>query len=240
VTAGEGAAAASAGEGAPAFEMRGITKTFPGVTALADVGFACRAGEIHALCGENGAGKSTLIKILSGVYRADAGEIRLGGRPVRFDHPVEARDAGISVVHQELSLLPDRTVADNLFLGREPARFGVIDRGVMRRRAREALDDLFAEAIAPDALVRDLPLAQQQVVEIAKALAFEARIVVLDEPTAALEEHEVAAFKALVRRLRERGVAVVYISHRMPEVFELADTITVLKDGRHVLTAPRG
>lgn len=229
----------SAGATIPAFEMRGIRKTFPGVVALDNVSFTARAGEVHALCGENGAGKSTLMKILSGVDRADSGEILLNGKPVAFDHPAQARDAGISVVHQELSLLPDRTVAQNLFLGREPNRFGIVDRRQMETRSRALLSDLFAEAIPPDTMAGELPIAQQQVVEIAKALAFDASIIVLDEPTAALEEHEVAAFKTIVRQLRERGVAIVYISHRMEEVFELADTITVLKDGAHIVTAPR-
>lgn len=224
---------------APIFEMRGIRKTFPGVVALNDVSFSAHAGQVHALCGENGAGKSTLIKILSGAYRADSGEILLDGKPVQFDHPVEARDAGISVVHQELSLLPDRTIAQNLFLGKEPSRWGVIDNAAMEARARELLGGLFAENIAPDALPRNLPIAQQQVVEIAKALAFDARIIVLDEPTAALEDHEVAAFMAIIRQLRDQGVAIVYISHRMAEIFDLADVITVLKDGSRVLTAPR-
>jgi ribose transport system ATP-binding protein len=229
----------SSGGSTPVFEMRGIRKTFPGVVALDDVSFAARAGEVHALCGENGAGKSTLMKILSGVDKADSGDILLHGKPVAFDHPAQARDAGISVVHQELSLLPDRTVAQNLFLGREPNRWGVVDRRAMEKRSRDLLSDLFAEIIPPDTMAGTLPIAQQQVVEIAKAMAFDASIIVLDEPTAALEEHEVEAFKAVVRQLRDRGVAIVYISHRMEEVFELADTITVLKDGAHIVTAPR-
>jgi ribose transport system ATP-binding protein len=225
-------------EAAPRFEMRGIRKLFPGVVALDGVGFACRAGEIHALCGENGAGKSTLMKVLGGVYRADAGEILIDGRAVAFSHPVEARRAGISIIHQELSLLPDRTVAENIFTGAEPVSRGFLDRGAMRTGAAKLLARLQA-GVAPDAMVRDLSIAEQQIVEIAKALAVDARILVMDEPTAALDDREAERLMALIRQLRGEGVAIVYISHRMPEVFALADTVTVLKDGRHVATRPR-
>jgi ribose transport system ATP-binding protein len=223
---------------APRFEMRGIRKAFPGVVALDAVSFACRAGEIHALCGENGAGKSTLMKVLGGVYTPDAGEILIDGVPARFPHPAAARIAGISIIHQELSLLPDRTVAENIHLGIEPVRRFRLDRTAMRNGARSLLSRL-SSGIDPDRPARDLTIAEQQTVEIAKALAIDARILVMDEPTAALDDVEAARLLDLVRGLKAAGVAVVYISHRMPEVFAIADVVTVLKDGRHVATRPR-
>lgn len=217
----------------PVISMEGITKTFPGVRALSGVSFDVRAGEVQALVGENGAGKSTLIKILSGVYQADAGEVRLNGEAVHFAHPVESLRAGISVIYQEFSLLPERTVAQNLFLGREPrTRFGLIDGARMRAETREVLA-LFAAAgrIDPDRIVGDLDVATQQVVEIAKAVSTNARVVVMDEPTAALNEAECEELFATVDTLRDRGVAVIYITHRMREIARLADRVTVLKDG---------
>jgi ribose transport system ATP-binding protein len=225
-------------EAAPRFEMLGIRRTFPGVVALDDVSFACAAGEVHALCGENGAGKSTLMKILGGVYQPDAGEIRIDGQPVRLHHPLEARRLGISIVHQELSLLPDRTVADNIFLGAEPARWGLVDRARMIAGAEQWLQR-FGSHIAAEAYARDLSIAEQQIVEIAKALIFNASILVMDEPTAALDDAETDHLLSLIRQLRAEGVAIVFISHRLPQVFAIADTITILKDGRRVSTKPR-
>ena len=215
------------------FEMRGISKTFPGVKALDDVSFACRAGEVHALVGENGAGKSTLIKILSGAYQPDSGTLVIGGEPVHFAHPVEALRAGISVIYQEFSLLPNRTVAENIFLGREPTRRGLLDKSRMRLETRQVLD-LFGSVhrIAADSLVGDLDVAEQQLVEIAKAVALDAKVIVMDEPTAALNEHECKVLFGLVNTLREQGHAVVYITHRMHEIAQLADRVTVLKDGK--------
>ena len=214
------------------FEMRGISKAFPGVKALDDVSFACHAGEVHALVGENGAGKSTLIKILSGAYQPDGGTLVVGGEPVRFAHPVEALRAGISVIYQEFSLLPDRTVAENIFLGREPTRRGLLDKSRMRRETRQVLD-LFGSVhrIEADTLVGDLDVAEQQLVEIAKAVALDAKVIVMDEPTAALNEQECKVLFGLVNTLREQGHAVVYITHRMREIAQLADRVTVLKDG---------
>ena len=220
-----------------ALEMAHITKTFPAVRALDDVSFACLRGEVHALCGENGAGKSTLIKILGGAYHPDGGKILLDGRPVAFSHPLAARNAGVSIIHQELSLLPYRTVAENIFLGIEPTRYGMLDRGRMRADSQRLLIRLGA-SIAPDADVGDLSIAQQQVVEIAKALAIDARILVMDEPTAALERTEAARLLDLVKRLSGEGVTIIYVSHRMPEIQAIADRVTVLKDGRTVMTAP--
>ncbi len=220
-----------------ALEMVGISKAFPGVQALEGVSFDCAAGEVHAICGENGAGKSTLIKILGGIYHPDSGSIRIGGRAASFAHPVAARRAGISIVHQELSLLAERSVADNIFLGDEPVRGGRLDRKAMRERAQAILARL-QSTISPDARAGDLSIAEQQMVEIAKALATNPRILVMDEPTAALDEAEAARLLDLVRRLRSEGVAVVYVSHRMPEIAAISDRVTVLKDGRKVLTEP--
>ena len=223
--------------GALALEMRSITKTFPGVRALDDVSFGSARGEVHALCGENGAGKSTLIKILGGVYRPDSGSIRLDGREVGFSHPAAARRSGVSIIHQELSLLPYRTVAENIFLGVEPTRYGMLDRRRMRDEARRLLARL-GSSIAPDSLAGDLPIAHQQIVEIAKAIAIDARILVMDEPTAALDRVDATRLLELVRRLSAQGVSIVYISHRMPEIQAVAHRVTVLKDGRTVMTAP--
>ena len=220
-----------------ALEMRNITKTFPGVVALDDVSFGCAPGEIHALCGENGAGKSTLIKILGGAYQPDSGGIQINGRDVVFSHPVAARRAGISIIHQELSLLPYRTVAENVFLGIEPTRYGVLDRPRMRAEAGRLLHRL-GSSIAPEALAGDLSIAQQQIVEIAKAFAIDARILVMDEPTAALDRVDATRLLELVRRLSAEGVSAIFISHRMPEIQAVADRVTVLKDGRAVMSAP--
>jgi ribose transport system ATP-binding protein len=217
-------------------EMFNISKSFPGVRALDGVSFDCAAGEVHALCGENGAGKSTLIKILGGVYQPDGGSIRIEGRDVAFAHPSAARRAGISIIHQELSLLPERTVAENIYLGIEPTRFGALDRARMRADARLLLQRLGSDIRADDK-AHDLSIAQQQIVEIAKALAIEARILVMDEPTAALDEADAKRLLELVRQLSAQGVTVVYISHRMPEVQAVATRVTVLKDGRSVMTA---
>ena len=222
---------------APALEMLSIVKTFPGVRALDDVSFDCARGEVHALCGENGAGKSTLIKVLGGVYQPDSGQIRLDGRDVVFSHPVAARQAGVSIIHQELSLLPYRTVAENVFLGVEPVRFGRLDRPRMAEGAARLIERVGA-SISPTALAGDLSIAQQQLVEIAKALAVDARILVMDEPTAALDRDDADRLLDLVRRLSDHGVTIVYISHRMPEIQRIADRVTVLKDGRTVMTAP--
>jgi ribose transport system ATP-binding protein len=223
-----------------ALEMRGIVKRFGPVVALAGVDFACRVGEVHALVGENGAGKSTLMKVLGGAYHADAGEVMLFGRKVAFSHPLDAQRAGISVIHQEFNLLPYRDVAQNIYLGREPHRYGVLDERALRRRTAGLLRDLAIEHLVdPYAMVADLSVAQQQMVEIAKAMSFDARVMVMDEPTAALSTREVDVLFGLIRQLKERGVTVVYISHRFREIFEIADRVTVLKDGSVVATRER-
>jgi ribose transport system ATP-binding protein len=222
--------------GALALEMQDISKSFPGVRALDGVNFDCGAGEVHAICGENGAGKSTLFKVLGGVYRPDSGTIKVNGREVSFAHPAQSRRAGVSIIHQELSLLPHRSVAQNVFLGLEPIRRGVLDRRAMRAGTARLLQRL-SSTIDPDIRAGELSIAEQQIVEIAKALAVDARILVMDEPTAALDEVDAQRLLALVRKLRLEGVAIVYISHRMVEIAAVADRITVMKDGRKVETA---
>ena len=222
-------------------ELRSIVKDFPGVRALDGVSFDLGDGEVHALCGENGAGKSTLIKVLSGYYPAGSygGEILLDGRPVRFRSIRHAEDHGIALIAQELALVPELTVEENLVLGHEPARHGLIDWDLVREGARQALSVVGLD-IAPDQKVKELGIGQQQMVEIAKALAKKARILVLDEPTAALTESDAARLMRLLLELKAGGVSSVYISHRLEEVFRIADRVTVLRDGRSVGTAPRG
>ncbi len=218
-------------------EMRSIGKAFGPVVVLDDVGLSCAAGEVHAICGENGAGKSTLMKVLGGVYTPERGEILIDGKVVRFAHPAEAREAGIGIIHQELSLLPYRSVAENIFVGREPNRSGVIDRAALRAQTLEILARV-GSSIDPDVECARLSVAEQQVVEIAKALSLNARILVLDEPTAPLDSVESAKLFKLIDELRRKGVALLYISHRMAEVFDIADRITVLKDGRRMAVLP--
>ncbi|WP_179646737.1 sugar ABC transporter ATP-binding protein [Spinactinospora alkalitolerans] len=220
--------------------MSGIGKSFLGVDVLTGVDLEVRAGEVHALVGENGAGKSTLMKILAGVHSADAGVIELSGRRVAFDHPVRAQQAGVSTVFQEFNLLPERTVAENVHLGREPRRRGRVDARRMADDTARLLGDLGLAGISPHSRVRSLSVAEQQIVEVVKALSHDARVISMDEPTAALAGHEVALLYRLVRRLRDRGVAVLYVSHRLKEIFDLCDRITVLKDGRRVDTVEAG
>jgi ribose transport system ATP-binding protein len=226
-----------AARAAPLLDMRGIGKEFLGVRVLDDVDFSCAAGEVHAIVGENGAGKSTLMKILCGAYRPSEGEVRIDGEPVSFHHPLEGQQAGVAIIYQEFNLLPDRTVAENIFLGREPRRGILIDRRAMEDRARELLTELAPDdPISPREQVGNLPVARQQSVEIAKALSLDSRIMVMDEPTAALAAHEVERLFEQIHRLKQRGLAVLYVSHRLKEVFEIADRITVLKDGKRVKT----
>ena len=218
-----------------ALEMRGISKSFPGIRALADVDLAVDAGEVHAIVGENGAGKSTLMKILAGVYQPDEGTIRLGGEEVRITGPIDARKRGIGMVYQELNLVPDLTVAENITLGATPSRFGLVKRRSLHDAAVAVLEALDAR-IDPSAILGSLTVSQQQIVEIAKAYALRPSIIVLDEPTSSLSEHESQALFQVVRRMRADGIAIIYISHRLREVLDLADRVTVLRDGRQIET----
>ncbi|WP_109505350.1 sugar ABC transporter ATP-binding protein [Nocardioides speluncae] len=226
--------------GTPVVRLTGIRKSFQGNEVVHGVDLELQPGEVHALVGENGAGKSTLMKCLAGIHAPDQGTIEIDGVVRRFRSPREAQEAGVAIVHQEFTLLPHRTVAENLFLGREPGRFGRVDKAGMERRAGEVLADLGVTSIRPSAVVSGLSVAQQQIVEIAKALVLDARVLAMDEPTAALADAEVALLYDLVRRLTGRGLAVLYVSHRLPEVFDLSSRITVMKDGAHVATEPTG
>jgi ribose transport system ATP-binding protein len=217
--------------------MSRIVKRFAGVTALDGVDFALQRGEVHALVGENGAGKSTLIKILTGAYRRDGGEVLLDGRPVAFDAPAEAQRAGVIAVHQEVHLLPHRTVAENIFLAREPRRWGLVHWRRMFDDAAALLRDLALD-IDPRATLRELRAAQQQMVAIARGVSLGAKILVLDEPTSSLAEREVGVLYRLIGTLRSQGTAIVYISHRFDELYAVCDRVTVLRDGRHVATRP--
>lgn len=216
-------------------EMQHITKVFPGVIALDDVDLEVRRGEVHALVGENGAGKSTLMKILAGAYQPDKGRILLRGQEVTFHHPHDAQRAGISIIYQELNLLPERTVVQNIFLGREMRNWWGIDHKKMSLETEKLLESL-GIAIPGNTLVRNLSIAQQQQVEIAKALSLNAEILIMDEPTASLAPRETQHLFELVERLKNNGVTVIYISHRLEEIFQIADRVTVLKDGKRVAT----
>ena len=219
----------------PALEVRNLTKQFPGVLALDGVAFVLGRGEVHALVGQNGAGKSTMINVLSGMLAPDAGEIRLAGRPASIDSTRKAIELGIATVYQELSLLPNLTVAQNIALGHEPRRLGLLDLAAMRTTARKALARISVEL--DDIPVGGLSLAERQLVEIAKALAHDPTVLVLDEPTAALGGREVERLFAILRRLRGEGMSIVYVSHRFREILDLCDRATVLRNGRVVMTA---
>lgn len=230
----------AAGLDAPVLEMRGIHKAFYGVKVLEDVSLSLNGGEVLALLGENGAGKSTLIKILNGDYQMDAGEILLDGELVQFKKPRDAEARGIRMIYQELHYAPDLSVSENLFIGSLPHRTGALGRYLVdwRRVREQAWDalDLLNIAIDPDTLMRDLTVVERQIIEIVKAIRAEAKILVMDEPTAALTPPEVTTLFEIVHRLRAKGVAVIYISHRLDEIFQIAQRVTVLRDGRHVAT----
>jgi len=224
--------------GEPLLTMRGMRKAFAGTVALDEVDFDLRAGEVHVLAGENGAGKSTLIKVLAGVYQPDAGEMRVAGRPVRFGSPHQAGAHGIAAIHQEMSLVGPMTVADNIFLGRELTTVGWTATRRQRTAARELLGQLGLD-LDPTRPVESYPIAVQQLIEIAKALTGAARILIMDEPTSALTDPEVERLFALIDSLKARGCGIVYISHKMEEIYRVADRITVLRDGHRIGTAPR-
>lgn len=214
-------------------EARGIGKRFAGVVALDGVSFGVRGGAVHAVVGENGAGKSTLMKILSGVYQADAGEILLDGAPKKFADPKTAEAAGVAIIHQELNLVSALSVAENIFLGREPTRLGFVNRAAMERDARALLDKL-GHKLDPRELVANLKISDQQIIEIAKALSLNARVLIMDEPTTALAADDVRKLFKVIRMLTASGVGIVYISHKMDELFEIADEFTILRDGKFV------
>ncbi len=221
----------------PAIRFEAVSKRFPGALALSEVSLSVAAGSCHALCGENGAGKSTLGKLLAGIHRPDAGRLLLEGREVRFATPRDALTAGVGMVHQELAGCPQLSVAENLCLARLPARRGVLDRAALRARAEAMLAEL-SVTLELERPLGELPLASRQLVQIAQAVGQGARVIVFDEPTSSLSQRDAEALYALMGRLLRRGVTCLFVSHRMAEVFRLCDTVSVLRDGRHVATRP--
>ncbi len=220
-------------------EARNISKSFPGVKALDGVDFAVRPGEVHALVGENGAGKSTLMMVLGGVYIPEEGQVFVDGKQAHFKTPRDSIDSGIGIVFQELSLVPHLSVAENIYFNRQPVgRFGIVDKKRLNKQAEEMLMRFQIRSISPTTLVRDLSIANQQVVEILKSMSEAPKVIVLDEPTSSLTEVEVKQLFHNIRRLKAEGISFIYISHHLNEVFEIADTVTVLRDGQHVVTAP--
>jgi inositol transport system ATP-binding protein len=219
-------------------EVEGVRKAFPGVVALDNVQFRLRPGTVHALMGENGAGKSTLMKIISGVYTPDHGDLRLRGKPIRLHSPLDALDNGIAMIHQELNLMPFMTVAENIWIRREPKnRVGFIDHGELRRRTQQLFDRLAIE-IDPEIEVRRLSIANRQMVEIAKAVSFDSDVLIMDEPTSALTDKEVDHLFRIIRGIKGQGKGIVYITHKMNELFEIADEVSVFRDGRYIATRP--
>ena len=222
-------------QSAPLMELRGITKRFPGVTALSDVSLSIHTGEVLALVGENGAGKSTLIKVMTGFHQMDEGEILIDGTAVTFTHPNQAIDAGIACIYQELSIVPDIDVAKNLFLGNWPKKGVFLDNRTMYRKAKEILSRIHLD-VDPHVKASNLSIAQQQMLEIGRALTRDARIIIMDEPTAAITDREVELLFGHIRRLKEKGVAIIYISHRMAEIFSICDRVSVYRDGQYIGT----
>jgi L-arabinose transport system ATP-binding protein len=222
--------------GAPFLQFDAVTKTYVGVTALQDVSFGVREGSVHALMGENGAGKSTLLKTLSGAHAPTAGRLLLAGQPCAFGSTAAALAAGVAVIYQELHLVPELSVAENIFLGHLPQRRGFVDRSRLHTAAAQLLQRLGEDAIAPSTPVARIPLGQRQMVEIAKALSRGAKVLAFDEPTSSLSVREIEKLFAVIRELRSQGCVILYVTHRMEEVFALCDACTVLRDGRHVRT----
>ena len=229
--------------GEPVLRIQGISKSFPGVNALTDMTIDLRHAEVHAVCGENGAGKSTLMKIITGIYKPDRGTMVLNGKPLEVRNPNEAYARGIAIIFQETSLFPDMTVLENIFMGHEIKKplfgtakvFSILDYAAMRKQANEIFARL-EMAVDLDARVADLGVATKQMVEIAKALSFDSRILILDEPTAALTNKEVDTLFDTIRKLKQHGVSMLYISHRLDEIFQIADRVTVIRDGEHIQT----
>src|SRR5579871_2119434 len=220
----------------PLLTMKSMGLSFSGVPALIDANLTIERAEVHALVGQNGAGKSTMIKILTGAYKRGSGEIMFDGKPIAFASPQEAQRGGISPIYQEINLIHYRTVAENIFLGREPRRFGFLDTGRMNREARELLRR-FAVDIDVRRPLQDFSTAIQQMVAIARAVSFKAQLVIMDEPTSSLDEREVAVLFDVIRQLKREGVAVIYISHRLDELYAVCDRVTVMRDGRTVSTS---
>ncbi len=216
-------------------QMKGIDKTFPGVHALKECDFDLKRGEVHALVGENGAGKSTLMKILAGIYSKDKGEVLLRGEEVTITNPHAAQVKGISMVHQELNLMPHLTVAQNIFIGREPRKGIFLDEAALNQKAKDWFD-LMNLSINPATKVADLTVAKQQMVEIAKALSFNSDVLIFDEPSAALTDVEIRELFRIIREMKENGVGIIYITHRLEELFEISDRVTVMRDGAYVDT----
>jgi len=221
--------------GRPLLEIEGIVKAFPGVVALDNVGFRLHAGTVHALMGENGAGKSTLMKIIAGIYVPDRGQIRVKGQLLTLRSPLDALNNGIAMIHQELNLMPFMTVAENIWIRREPGRLGFVNHGELRRRT-QALFERLAIDIDPEVEVRRLSIANRQMVEIAKAVSFDSDVLIMDEPTSALTETEVEHLFRIIRQLRAQGKGIVYITHKMNELFEIADEVSVFRDGKYIAT----
>ena len=227
------------GSGAPLLEMREITKEFPGVRALDRVSLTVRAGSVHALMGENGAGKSTLMKCLFGIYAKDGGEIILEGRQVSFKSPQDALQNGVAMVHQELNQALKRNVMDNIWLGRYPTRFGLVSEREMVEKTHTVFADL-GLSIDPHRVMSTMSVAERQMAEIAKAVSYDAKVIVLDEPTSSLTDEEVGHLFRIIRALRARGCGIIYISHKMEEILQISDEITVMRDGKHIATEPAG
>src|SRR5580698_2853731 len=225
----------------PLISVKKLSKSFPGVRALHEVQFELVAGEVHTLMGENGAGKSTLMKILAGVYTRDSGDMLVEGQPVEFSSPREAQALGIGIIHQELQLMNHLSVAQNIFIGREPrGRLGLfLDEDKLNAQARDILARMHVN-LDPRALVGSLTVASQQMVEIAKALSFDSRVLIMDEPTSALNDAEIAELFRIIRELKSRGVGIIYISHKMDELKQISDRVTVLRDGEYVATVTAG
>ena len=224
-------------QGSALLRCSGMDKSFAGVPALRDVDMSVAPGEVRALIGQNGAGKSTLIKVLTGVYRRDAGQVEFAGNPVDFTSTQDAQRDGLATIYQEVNLVPYRSVAENICIGRARRRFGLIDWKAVNAEARERLAalDVHVDVTRP---LFEYPIATQQMTAIARALSFDARLVIMDEPTSSLAEHEVAILLDVIRRLRDEGVAIVFVSHRLDELYAVCDTITVLRDGRTVADSP--
>ena len=228
--------AAAPAAATPLLEISGIRKAFPGVVALDNVGFKLRAGTVHALMGENGAGKSTLMKIIAGIYTPDQGEIRVKGRALTLHGPLDALNQGIAMIHQELNLMPFMTVAENIWIRREPlTKLGFVDHTQLRQRTQALFDRLVID-IDPETEVRSLSIASRQMVEIAKAVSFDSDVLIMDEPTSALTDKEVAHLFRIIKQLRAQGKGIVYITHKMNELFEIADEVSVFRDGKYIDT----